>query len=331
MYPFQPGVLPSKGTWRDMGIHLIEAPNASQLYDKVLDRLIWGSPASGDIDIIYSTEVGISNMELYVPSFEWDFDLKLAWVGESRWNMMVRQYLDRDSLETWLDNIELAAKIKRGTPILRTNLVKAQKTGRQVRRRWGSCMLSIGFQLHPKPVIHLTSRTTYFGYLAALDMTVAHVLARYAAKIVGVAVEDIGFRWSIDLGLFHGYRCISYPMVEGHYEQAKAECETRATISTKPNSDGPGGWRKTLDALVRIQRQDDAGKLYGDEKFSSFCRIRRRLHTEVLGLEYASQFNGGVRDVKAFDPLPSIPIDMLNFSTLYGKACLGDETEDDDD
>jgi hypothetical protein len=97
------------------------------------------------------------------------------------------------------------------------------------------------------------------------------------------------------------------------------------------------GYRKALDGYARIKKSDDAGTLYGDESFSSFARVRRRFHTEVYGVDYAEQFEGGTRNrggKKGFDPLPDLWVSNLNFSALNGRTGdvdWLDEDEDDDE
>src|SRR3546814_5220622 len=76
-------------------------------------------------------------------------------------------------------------KRKRGTAVMRTNLVQKRGNTNRPSRQWGSCMLAISFRRIPVPQITLYSRTSYFGYIGYLDMTAAHVLAKKVSQRVG--------------------------------------------------------------------------------------------------------------------------------------------------
>ena len=134
-----------------------------------------------------SSEVGLDNVTLGVRSFATpDYNMARLWLGQSRWNTMVRQYINPLALNITLGMVEdhlSKSKKKSGTATLRlnttddfdpddpgaevvdfrTNLVQGKKSGRQVRRRWGSCMLALTYRNVPHPTVVLTSRTTYFG------------------------------------------------------------------------------------------------------------------------------------------------------------------------
>ena len=74
---------------------------------------------------------------------------------------------------------------------------------------------------------------------------------------------------------------------------------------------------------------------------------RRRYHTEVLGYDYAQQFDGmrytekaGPKLYKAYKPLPSVPTSRLDFRSIGHKLediiplderdLFSDDEEDDD-
>ena len=108
-----------------------------------------------------SSEVGIDNLTLGVRSFAVpNYDLSRLWLTRSRWNTMVRQYVNPEALDMTLGMVtDHLAKSKRksGTATLRlsatdeelddpgpevadlrTNLVQGKHSGRQVRRSWRS-------------------------------------------------------------------------------------------------------------------------------------------------------------------------------------------------
>jgi hypothetical protein len=312
-------------------IHSFNHTNVNELHEEMCTRLMYGNQRGVDYDWVHGTEVGLHNVMLGATSFAWSFDLKRLWLPASRWTMMVRQYIDPTLLDQWLNKIEERLKGRgRGIAVLRTRMVEGKGSGRNVRRRWGSCMLDVSFRSNPVPTISLHSRTTYFGYLAAMDITVAHVLAREAGRIVGITPEEMNFVWTLDLAQFHGFRSLAWPLGDPEHK-AEMDADVDDRLSVKLNEEP--GYRKALDGYDRLLRSDRVGKLYGDEAFSSFCRVRRRFHTEVMGLEYANQFAGGnVREggTKPFPPLPSVPIETLDLSCL-DKVMMTDLDEDDDD
>lgn len=289
-----------------------------------------------------SSEVGLDNVTLGVRSFAVpDYDLADLWLTQSRWNTMVRQYVNPDALDATLGMVQdhLAKnKRKSGTATLRltptvddfdepeevvelqTNLVRGKKSGRQVRRRWGSCMLALTYRNVPHPTVVLTSRTTYFGYLAIMDAMVANVFAQKCGDIVGIDPAEMRFVWHINLAQYHGFRSLAYPAGNPRFLKFLDQCVDNEAKWNKLKSEGRMGVLRTLTGYRRILRSDREGVLYGDESFSSFCRVRRRFHTQVHGYQYASQFNGGTRlgtrGVNAFKPVPSLPAESLTFSAI---------------
>lgn len=287
-----------------------------------------------------SSEVGLDNMTLGVRSFAIpDMDLSRLWLTQSRWNTMVRQYVNPDALDATLSMVEthLTKLRKSGTATLRltptdadldeageevielqTNLVQGKKSGRQVRRRWGSCMLALTYRNVPHPTVTLTSRTTYFGYLAIMDVMVANVFAQKCADIVGINLENVRFVWHINLAQYHGFRSLAYPAGNPRFLKFLNKVVDDEERWKKLKAEGRMGVLRTLTGYRRILQSDREGRLYGDESFSSFCRVRRRFHTQVLGYDYAQQFNGGTRigTTKAFKPVPSLPAESLTFSAI---------------
>jgi hypothetical protein len=266
-------------------------------------------------------------------SFELDYDLKRLWIPASRWRMMVRQYLDANDVATWLDKIgsHLVPGMKnksRGVAYLRTKTVQGYGTGKGVRRRWGSCMIAMSYRTNPTPQITLISRTTYFGYLALLDMSVAHALGREVSKIVDIPVEEMQFRWCIEQAQFHGFRSLAWALGDPEIK-ALMDDDIPSRLSISPKVDP--GYRRALDGYERILKSDRAGKLYGDEAYSSFARVRRRFHTEVYGPDYAAQFDGGKRRTSPFAPLPSLYVSDLDLSALRGGTSEYEEEDDDGD
>ena len=315
-------------------------------HDAMCEQLIWGDTPGKDYDWTHGTEVGLHNVSIHMKTIAFDYNLKNLWVPPSRWTMMVRQYIDPVALEDCLAKIEermsgpkYGGTKGRGISVLRTRLVQGKGTGRGVRRRWGSCMLNLSFRRNPVPTVTLNSRTTYFGYLALVDVAVARAFAQRCADITGIALEDVEFVWHLDLAQFHGFRSLAWMLTD---KEIREDMDEHVDHRLEwPSRKGPGnqvGYRKALDGYARILKSDRAGTLYGDESFSSFARVRRRFHTEVFGVDYAAQFEGGTRNrggKRGFDPLPDLWVSQLDLSALDGRAgdssWFGDLDGDDED
>lgn len=297
-----------------------------EAHDAMAEQLVYGDKAGTDWDFVHGTEVGLHNVAIHCDTIDFRYNLKRLWVPPTRWTMMVRQYLDPIALEDCLDKIEdrmgptRRGSDARGISVVRTRLVQGRGVGRGVRRRWGSCMLSLSFRKSPVPVVSLHSRTTYFGYLAMVDMAVARAFGAAAAERAGVKISDVQFVWTLELAQFHGFRSLAWMlMYPGIRKQMDEDVDNRFDFSAKVQP----GYRKCLDGYARILRSDRQGTLYGDESFSSFARVRRRFHTEAFGTEYASQFMGGTRNrggKGAFPVLPDTWTDELDLSPLAGRA-----------
>jgi hypothetical protein len=323
------------------GAHILHYPTVTQAHDALGARLAFGRQRFTHYDWAVGTDVGLDNVTLVADSFKWEYDIKRAWILRQRWKTLARQYVPPSELDRWCDM--LPATVKRGVNVLRadtdgvdldddgssdysqvmtTNTVQGKGSGRGVRRRWGSCILSVSYRHRPIPQITLHSRTSYLGYLSLLDITVAENMAAEASAVVGVPVEDMRFVWNLEMAQFHGFRSLAWIMTDPKM-RAKFELQ-RSTLdrSLKGGTESmPPGVRRLDDGLRRIERSDERGTLYGDESFSSFARVRRRLHTEVYGYEHGKQFEGGTRNrggKKRFAPLPSVSTSTLDFTVLEG-------------
>lgn len=312
--------------------HIYSADTMSDLHEKICQSLAYGPAA--EMDMVTSVDVQKHNVFAIADSMEWDFDLSDLWLTKSRWTTMVRQYINPVALETWLNSCE--AKLrgrKRGVSVMRTNEVQQRtsptKNGdaQRVWRAWGSCMLAIGYRALPRPQITLHSRTSYLGYIGALDMSVAYVCGKMIAERVGIAVEDIQFVWHLEAAQFHGFKSLAYLL-----DNDDAREEFMAIQVGDGTSERDKKLRRTQPGLYisrkwmnSFEKEDAEGKLYGDMNFGQTRRIRKRYHTQVLGYDYGEPFEGGGHNSasqnKRFKPLPSVPADKLTFDTaLFSSA-----------
>lgn len=340
-----------------------QAATMTELHTMMTDSLIFAT--KDELDVISSVDVQIHDVIGVADSMSWEFDLKSHWLTPSRWTMMIRQYLDPEAMTAWIDQCTTKIGTKgRGIALMRTNIVKprgGEATGHTNKetRRWGSCMISISYKALPRPTIHLHSRTSYLGYIGALDLSVAWMAGRYLAHELGIRVEDISFVWTNEAIQWHNFKSLAYLLNNENPEKrkefrrlmtGKASNMSDADIDTLERSPA---LRMTRKWLLNIRKQDAAKQTYGDMNYNTYRRIRRRWHTEVFGYEHAQKFEGwsyykqGPKAgeekefFKAYNPLPHTPIETLDFTRLgmpFGKQYGGDydpnapmEDEDDDE
>ena len=300
-------------------IHAYNFPTGTALHDGITQKLAFAPKSK--LDLVTSVDVQLHNVLARAESFEWEFDLKRMWLGRSRWTAMINQYINPVALEEWLDSCEAKLKgRKRGVSIMRTNSVAQRTNGQKDRvwRRWGSCMLAIGYRSMPEPQITLHSRTSYFGYIAALDLTVAHVCARLIGERVGLAPEEMSFVWHNECTQYHAFKSMAYIMGDEGMRERFLEPDEPHTRESAPALYYSQKW---LDGFAK---EDAEGKLYGDMNFGQTRRIRKRWHTEVLGYDYGEPFEGGTHasssQNRRFKPLPSVSSDQLDFSPIFKRA-----------
>lgn len=337
-----------------------QAPTMTDLYTQLVEGLVWGTRS--DLDMISSVDVQQHLVVAEADSMEWDFDLKHSWLTKQRWSMLVRQYIDPQDLEVWIGRITSRIGVKdRGVAVMRAKVVKprgGEATGHSNKqtRIWGACMLTFSYKALPKPTITMHSRTSYIGYIGALDMTVAYIIGKYLAQELGISVKDISFVWVNEASQWHFFKSMSYLLNNPDEEKAKLfrrllldpqdtfSREEKLMVAEHPALLGSRKW------IQKVVREDAEGRTYGALTYNTFRRVVRRFHTEVYGFEYAQQFEGWEyykkgpmagqekEFYKAYEPLPSVPVDTLDLSNIgmpanrrYGEPFVGGGEEEDDD
>lgn len=329
-------------------------PTMTKLHRAVTDPLF--KSTRDQLDEYNSVDVQIHDVVAQADSLEWDLDLADMWLTSARWTTMIRQYVNPEQFLMWLDtSATRVGTNNRGIAMLRTNTVepKRQSNGK-VTRRWGSCMLAISYKALPHPQITLHSRTTYLGYIGALDLSVAQTCGRYVAEALDLQESDIRFVWMNEATQWHGFKSLAY--LFAYAPKAAALCERRELTPREERFvESRPGLLIARKWLQKVRREyEDEGRMYGDEKYNTFLRIVRRYHTQVHGHEYAKQFeslsvnateDGKIK--KAYGLLPSCKISTLDFRKLDGVPPLigdpldqpllpgdlfdHDEDEEDDD
>jgi len=337
------------------------APTLTELHQDLCHTIVH-APAE-KLDVITTVDVQIHNAMAMADSMAWEFDLKDMWLTPARWTMMCNQYINPADLRIWLNQcIEKIGTRGRGIAMMRTNTVKARggpAQGNKETRRWGSCMLAISYKAKPAPQITLYSRTSYLGYLGALDLSVAWMCGKYLAHGLGIDVAELKFLWYNEALQYHNFKSLAFLL--NHPNEDEREFYRKYLMKKKLKEKFLE--RNTTPALklsrVWLQRliaSDAAGETLGDMSYNTYRRIRRRFHTEVMGYDYAKQFEGwsvykkpmaghkvGEQKefFKAYQPLPHTPVDTLSFSRLglrfdesFGEVYDGegdDESEENEE
>lgn len=337
-----------------------EAATLTELHEVMTKSLLFG--AREELDHIANVDVAIHDVMGYTPSMDWAFDLKSMWLTKSRWTMMVNQYIDPEELVAWIEKSTSRIGLKgRGIAVMRTKIVKPRggaATGHTNKetRRWGSCMLNLSYKALPRPTITLHSRTSYLGYIGALDLSVAWMAAKYLGHEMGIDPKKFAFVWHIEAIQWHNFKSLAWML--NHVDPEQRTAYRRLLIKPETKLDeGELTKLKTFPAvemsriwLRKMMLSDARGETYGDMSYNTYRRIRRRWHTEVLGYEKAQAFEGwshykiGEREgeqkefFKAYNPLPSVSIHNLDFSGIklpfgkgYGMEFAGEIEEDDED
>ena len=288
-----------------------------------------------ELDFISSVDVAKFNVVGFADSMSYDFDFKDYWLTPSRWTKMIRDYLNGPAVIEWLEKVEDIGPEGRGQAMMRTNSVarKGESGSGRTSRKWGSCMMSLCYRPHPSPNITLHSRTSYLGYLSAMDIGVAWMCARHAAGALGLKVEEFSFTWMLEAAQFHHFKSVAWLLnhpEHGPRFNALLATDTLPEAAARYVDARPAlrGSRRWMQQRV-ISMNTKPGATYGETRYNTFRRVWRRYNTEVRGYEFAKQFAGEDdrgKFHKAYKPLPHTMLSELDL----GKIDV-DPTWDDDE
>lgn len=291
-------------------MHAYKFPTMTTMHERLCSRLLYAS--ADHVDHFSGMETELHHVVAEAESMMYDYELRRFWVPASRWGTMVRQYIDPEAFLQWSSLIEhrFGHLKKRGAAVLRTNLVASRVGGKGTVRNLGSCMLSLSFSLRPRPIITLHSRTCYLGYLSVLDLSVAFVAAKHIAGLLGIDAGEIGFVWFAESLQVHGFRTIAFPLGdEQEYDR----------FLNRPHTPEYPAMYNSHKHYAKYVLQDAEGLLYSGMPFTSYRRLRKRWHTEMMGYDYANEYSDlttGKSDHRAYQPLPDTHVDDLDFSAI---------------
>lgn len=339
-----------------------KADSLTELHEGMCRTIV--NSRTDQLDMVTSVDVQIHNIVAEARRLDWDFDMKDMWLTPSRWTMMCRQYLDGEDVLAWLErSARLIGPGGRGISMLRTKAVNPRggpSQGNKETRRWGSCMLAVSYKAMPAPQITLYSRTSYLGYLAALDLSVAWMLGRYLGEMMGMPVEDMRFVWYNEAIQYHHFKSLAYFLNHPNEDEQKAyrrlmmKSERKLKVKELERIEASPALIYSRRWMQKLLKEDRDGVTLGDMNYNTYRRIRRRFHTEVMGIEYAKGFEGwsyyklGEKKgeqkefFKAYGALPHTPISsrdlcciglpsIAQIKHLEYDADAASATEEDDD
>ena len=146
----------------------LKASNLNDLFNQSMDWLM-NNPSIWDAQ--QTPRLLSYNNLLFADSTSFDFDLSHTGFTKTRWSRYCHQYLDKDQLRLWLDNLKNISK--RGD-----NLFRSKDAVRRPREHHhGSCWLGLSYRNSP-PTLVLYSRVAEFPTRAALELTLVHKVAQ---------------------------------------------------------------------------------------------------------------------------------------------------------
>ena len=167
-------------------INYLKADNLNDLFLKGMD-LMMNDPHTWDAQ--QTPRILSYNNLMLSDSTSFDFDLSHVGFTKTRWARYCHQYLDKDQLDIWLDNLKNISK--RGD-----NLFRSKDIVRRPREHaHGSCWLGLSYRSFP-PTLVLYSRVAEFPTRAALELTLCHKVGLELTKRLGLT-EPVHLVWFI--------------------------------------------------------------------------------------------------------------------------------------
>jgi hypothetical protein len=249
-----------------------------------------GTLDNGGLSIVGSADTICYDNLLACESMEFDIDMgRDLWLNKTRWNRLVRQYLDPVEVERFVGK---AVELGRGqgakgacTSMFCSNVAREAK-----KHRWGNCMLGFTYRGDTRrgtPTLALHSRVSYIAYIGGLDLALAHVLARTIGEELGVEVEDFAFRWHVDALQFHGFK--SLPML--YKTEFLSDLHRPKNRRYYPTINLVGKW---YDKIVGFTEQG-----IHDNKYGPLKRVMRRY-----------------REYQAGDYLPTVTVEDMDLRAI---------------
>jgi hypothetical protein len=266
-------------------------PDMTSLRHDLVQSMLFGTLENGGIDYIASIDCIRYDGAYHVDSMAYEFDVgRNLWLNKQRWTRLVREYLDLGETSKFLQRAE-AIGLGEGKRGVITNLRPAYVPHAAKKHRWGPCLLGFTYRglRTQQPVFSMHSRVSYVAYIGALDLALAHVLARYIAKRIRVPIEEFQFRWHLDSAQLHAFKSLPMLYSDGWmpYFESSEMREKYPAIKLISR------WH---DSIVK---STDEGQPLEQIKYGPLRRVTRRY-----------------REFIAEDFLPTVPVSSLDLSPL---------------
>ena len=143
----------------------LQARDLNDLFNRAMNLMF--NSDEGWQDACQTPRILSYNNLLFSNSLDFQFDLSHVGFTKTRWSRYCHQYIDKDQLHIWLDNLKEISK--RGD-----NLFRSKDTIRRPKEHHhGSCWLGLSYRSLP-PTLVLYSRAAEFPTRAALELTLVH-------------------------------------------------------------------------------------------------------------------------------------------------------------
>lgn len=268
----------------------------TDLRHDLVQSMLFGTLDNGGIDYIASIDCIRYGGVYRCDSLNYNFDVgRGLWLNRQRWTRLVRQYLDLGQLTGFLQrsaDIGLGEGKRGVVTVMPVAQVRLERT----KHRWGPCTSAWTYRglrngdgaLRPTLALH--SRVSYVAYIGALDLALAHVIAKEIGRRIELPVEEFAFEWHLDAAQLHAFK--SLPMLYSDGWMPYFESEPM---------------RKRYPAIKLISRWHDqivasteSGQPLEEIKYGPLRRVTRR-YREFVDEQY----------------LPSVPVSSLTLEALY--------------
>lgn len=228
-----------------------------------------------------------------------------------RWSRLIREYTQREALETFLGNAKLIYNGDARDGAV-TNMLFRDPPRKAKKHRWGGCLLAATFRGPRKgatvSTLSFYSRTTYIGYMSFLDAAIAAVMARQIGD-----PKNIQFRWYITSAQLHHFKTLPYLYSQKElYEKLRGNADFwhDGQERVSPGSKHLNNWQD------RVERDFDSHgmDMVEVEKYGPFKRVKRRW------LEHTGRLTTHIP--------PSLPISKLTFDKSSDDALMEDSDDD---
>lgn len=254
----------------------IAAKTITELMDKTT-RYMLDRPTSEGVYKVNAFH--LFNVSLHAKSCQYELDVrKTLWLYKQRWTKLIRQYIDKESLDRFVHQSQLIfdGKARKGAS---TNMLFKDPQRYDTIHKWGGCLMGLTFQgeLGNHPTITLYSRTCFMGYLALLDAALVYliILREILTGVSDASVGDVEFRWCITAVQLHTFKILPYLHSQTDLlKELKYGYRHRSSIVTRKNIT----WQNILRWYCKMR---DNYNRHGVEmleltKYGPWRRIQRR-------------------------------------------------------